>query len=379
MKIYTTLLTVLLLLVTQPSSASEFEDKLASHAQWLRSVKAPVDRSVVKAYRKKAGAFWKEIAKNKKQNLTAITAYLGNELQKSKPSPLVLLDLAGYLAHSAIKGGKVDAGILDIVMQKLDVKMPVIDGFASVYYRVVISYAGMGTDSSLPILDKILLPNRQNSFKVYRSEWGMHINVALVHSFGVHGKKVIPYLLGQLRKGMNVNRKQRILKALRNMCTAQCNQKVYALVKDGGIPHKTLVHAGFILLDTGGPKGRDLFLSLDPSKFSKESAAWLNEEFAYAKKLDYQYYLTKFEKQHAKDLRIYTDSQFLVKLKRMPRNLREFLEGHPHDFTNSGIERKVLIEYLQKIRQRFYWVVNIHNNEYVSQVNQIINALYYKK
>ena len=344
--------------------------QMTDHVQWLKSLTPSLNTQALSAIQEKNEKYWQPIYEQTQLYRPIVISELQRELKLQTFTPIVLLDLGAFLAFNQHPD---DFQLVDRVIRKLNVTMPMINQFNSIYYRMVLAYATSSHAKTLPVLDRILLPNITNSFNADKTP-----NSYRVHTFGVFGEKAIPYLLKELKKSKNTQRQETLLRVLRTICTEQCNQAVYDLVQNGA-SHTALSHAGFTLLDLGGPHGRDLFLKLEPAKFSAKSAAWLKDEFAYAKKLTYARFLKKFEAQHVKSKTVYTKKEFLLRMKEMQTNLRLFIRSHPHDFTNSKLDKKVLIDHLLTIRKQLFRIVNIHGGEYVAQVNEIINALYYRK
>lgn len=358
-----------------PSIYAESETTiLNNYVTWLKTIKNTEDGTYTDNTVTKMNEQWIIFSQKKQQYNILIINQLKNELLETKPNQVVLLDLALYLTK--INSTPSQSLILNSI-KVIDINNPVIQKFSFLYYQLLITYSYSSPKDLLPILDNVFLPGKNNGFHVFEAKNSIGVAMYRLHAFGSYGIGAVDYLLSQLLKSENSLRKDNILSILRYICTIKCNKSIYPLIK-GGAKHTVLSHVTYALLDTGGPEGKELFLSLPISKYQGKDVDWIKKEIKFANKLKYSYFVKKLEYEHEKDSRTYSKNEFITLMDKMIVKPSLFLRSHPHDFLNSKLDKEFLIKKIIIIRKTLFRYSTVHGRDYVRQANEIMNALLYK-
>ncbi len=356
-------------------ASESYEEQVISSVESLRKISPTEDKKELENYNSIMDNNWSIFAKKKEVSLPILTEILNKEIVSKEPNHLLLLDLGWFIALSDEKAEF--NSILFKVYEKIDYRQKIILYNSQQYFRYSLLLSSRQLPGFLNLIDQRFLKNEARSFFIPQHVAMVDAHAQRTHLYGIYGKESIRHLLDILKIEKDVPIRRSVLSILRRICTVECAQDTFELLSYEQ-DHESFVNGTYILLDNTGPKGRELYLKLNPKNLSEKTRNYFKNEQNYVKNLSFEFLVNKMEKKYGKSGNNFSNEEFIVEIDKMINNMGASRVLHPLDFITSSQDKESLIEKLIESRRNCFHRLNRHGMEDIDISNMIINTLYFK-
>lgn len=334
-------------------AADTYEQEIQNAIVALREITPSEDAASLKRFNSIMDSNWKTFRKDKKTSIPILTKVLQDEIADKKPNDLVLLDIAWFLALSD-ENVELNSILLK-TYEKIDFAKEIITQNEEQFFRFSMFLSSRQLPGLLPLIDRRFLRKTTGSFVVPQHSIVVNARAQRTHLYGAYGGPATTHLLSLLKVEKDLATRRSILSILRRICTADCAAEIYELLRQE-TDHESFVNATYIMLDNAGPNGKELYLSLTPSKLSTKTMDYFKSEQEYVKKINYDFLIAKIQKVN---------------------NVSEI--GYPFKFIQSKGNKTSSVEKLIEHRRKCFFRVNQHGLADVDITNMVINAIQYQE
>ncbi len=342
----------------------------------LRNIRASQDKEILKKHNSTMDENWKLYSRKKGESIVILKKILADEVNSKNPNHLVLLDLGYYIS---LNDSNFYSNTVILNAYKLiNISEEVISQNTQEFFHFSMLFSEKQLPNFLSLLEERYV--KSNSLGSFYTKDMVFVNLHAqrTHLFGVYGNLSIKYLLDLLKLEKNETLKRSYSSILRRICDSSCAQDVFTLL-NSETDHETFVNETYIMLDNAGPKGRELYLKLEPKNLSEKTKDYFNSEQEYVRKMSYDFLLKKLISKYGNTTNKFSDNKVLDEIDQMIANRGASKEIHPMDILNSRLDINLLITKLVESRRQSFKRINRQGFMDIDITNMILNILYYKK
>jgi hypothetical protein len=263
-------LAALLLVTTLPAVAAPVDDEVGRRLEMLRAVKTGQSREVTEKYNVQMDEAWKYFEANKAAVLPVLRRTLAAEIHAKDPSQLVLLDIGHFLYE---EGAASDAALARDALFRLDPASEIVRWNDHELFFFAHRAARDHDARVLPLIDAAFLRRDQVSIPVPQHAMSLNATLASAFLYGVYGADAEPAVRAALADSATALRAMEVLAWVGSPDSVAAVGQAMRKRND----YDSFVRGVAFMMSTGGPKGREFLLGVDPAALDPKSREYFNE------------------------------------------------------------------------------------------------------
>jgi len=349
-------------------AAAPIEQEVASRVERLRRIDPRADAKAIERYNREMDEAWRFYEANDVDAVPVLRKALENELTKSSPHDLVLLDVGHFLYRT---GTASDRDLGKRALFAMNARSTIARPHAEEIFKFAHRVVAERDPRALAFVDRAFL---EANTVIVIPQHAMTLEDTLIGVFlyGVYGEGAEAHLRAKLADPGLRNRVLEILIWIGSTESVPEVSRILA-VNSG---YETFIRAATFMMQAGGPEGRAAMVALDTRSLDDRSRVYYDRVSEAIKGQSYgglHRALSRFPGDAKLD-----DKEVLRRLAAMAENYGKDDKTSPSAILDSGLPKDVLIRQLMRVRAR---TLHRLSNEALTDLkvtNNLINALRYR-
>jgi hypothetical protein len=363
-----TLLFVLAMTMAAAGAAATLEQDVAAKIEQLRAIKAGQSDQTWLTYNKEMDAAWQFYTAHKPEVLPVLRAQLKAEMAREQPSDMVLLDVGLFVHENDAAEGK---AVARDALFRLNPRAAIINENRKELFELTHAAAEDHDPRVLDFIDRNFLAADQ---KIDMPEHTLELDGTLVCVFlyGAYGEGAETHLDAQLSSSASAKRVLEVLAWLGSPDSVRQAGEALSVSPN----YETLARVTAVMMQVGGPAGRDFMLKLDASKLDSQSREYLAKVRPAIQAMSFASIRTSMAKLSG-DQKL-SDAEVKSRIEAMIANGGKDERTSPLAILDSTLGADVLIPSLLQARSRALYRFSDQSLGAVDAANAVVNGLRYR-
>lgn len=349
------------------------ESDIMAELNKLRGIQPTDDTQELGRINKQMDDVWKFLRNNKSNATPIIERELRRELTRDDKDQFFILDTAFFLILQDPSKEKLALDALEHINPDAEI---IQYNFLQLA-RFTHALAKLGNPRLLPQIDRIFLVSKR-SVEFFHAPHYVKLTPHLINVllYGATGPSVEEHLAKRLHEEGYEAHRVNLLSLLIELGSERSVDAVKQVLNIYG-DYETVRKAVVVLMRVGGPRGRDVVLTIEADSLDPKSREYLASILPAVKSTSYALIAQSFKSRYGGG-RVFNDKELSKRLENMYKNFGVDNELSPNNLLISQIPKEDLLIQLKRIRSRMFFRFDQHGINDALITSEIINALQYK-